>query len=47
METVLRVYTLYFTTSMNPSTNEFIYEGRIILRSDQGLVNNYQLKALD
>ena len=57
VETNGLIYQLYYARKnntdyqylsvMNPSTNEFIYEGRIILRSDQGLVNNYQLKSLD
>ena len=57
VETNGLIYQLYYARKnnadyqylsvMNPSTNEFIYEGKIILRADQGLIDYYQLKIID
>ena len=32
---------------LDPSTDKIIYEGKIMIRPDQGLVNNYQLKTVN
>ena len=51
------VYTMYesyntnsstqYLSVLDPSTDKIIYEGKIMIRPDQGLVNNYQLKTVN
>lgn len=51
------VYTMYesyninssiqYLTVLDPSTDKIIYEGKITIRPDQGLVNHYKLKTVN
>lgn len=36
-----------YLSVLDPSTDKIIYEGKIMIRPDQGLVNNYQLKTVN
>ncbi len=50
------IYTMYdayknhtgyqYISVTDTATDQIVYEGKIMLRSDQGLIGNYQLKTI-